>query len=274
MEKSITHDELEDLLKRYNIGKKPLSLLLGWGETTILIYLRSERVPFNEYTCHLKRLYDNPLAFYKLLEENKDHLRPVAYRKCLDAVRSILPNTDIIKYADYIASRIERSNESVIGAGNSHDYFGAEHLLKLETVLFWSQVFALNLNGEALFEDDCQPGKTGLPYKSVEEIYQKYETWPHAHGSDLDPESKEAELIDTVIGVFDWYGPAALNMLMKAERNRLCGAPGARKRSTVSNVILRKCYGEVFKQAKVHKLKDIDGYIAKRMAFIKKNPPQ
>ena len=34
----ITKEQLQDLVKKYNIGKKPLSKLLGWGETTVLLY--------------------------------------------------------------------------------------------------------------------------------------------------------------------------------------------------------------------------------------------
>ena len=34
----ITKKEIEEILIKYNIGKKPLSLVLGWGEVTIIRY--------------------------------------------------------------------------------------------------------------------------------------------------------------------------------------------------------------------------------------------
>ena len=35
----ITIKEIEEILNKYAIGKKPLSLVLGWGEVTIIRYL-------------------------------------------------------------------------------------------------------------------------------------------------------------------------------------------------------------------------------------------
>ena len=35
----ITIEEILEILEKYNIGKKPLSLVLGWGEVTIIRYL-------------------------------------------------------------------------------------------------------------------------------------------------------------------------------------------------------------------------------------------
>ena len=40
-QRSITKEQLMDLIKKYKIGKKPLSKLLGWGETTVLLYRRA-----------------------------------------------------------------------------------------------------------------------------------------------------------------------------------------------------------------------------------------
>lgn len=259
MARSITKEELLDMLDKYKIGKKPLACLLGWGVTTVMLYLQEDEIPRNEYTCHLLRLYQNPHDFRELLLENGDRLTPVALRKSLSAVESILPDSDIIRCTDYIAS--------VLGI------HGKPSLLHLETVLFWSQVFSITMYSEPLFSEDFQPGKSGLPFRTVEDIFIRYGTWPDTGKSCDYNNPKTVELIDTVCSVFNWYGPEAMNVLMKAERNRLCGAPGARKRRTVSKEILRKCYSEVFAQAKVHKLKDIDNYLQKRINFVKKNPP-
>ena len=67
----ITREELKDMLQKYNIGKKPLSKLLGWGETTILLYLREdeEELPDNEYTRRLKNLYTHTTGFLSLLNK-------------------------------------------------------------------------------------------------------------------------------------------------------------------------------------------------------------
>ena len=38
----ITIKEILEILEKYNIGKKPLSLVLGWGEITIIRYLEGQ----------------------------------------------------------------------------------------------------------------------------------------------------------------------------------------------------------------------------------------
>jgi DNA-directed RNA polymerase subunit H (RpoH/RPB5) len=51
----ISTDEIELILARYNIGKKPLAKLLGWGETTIIRYLEGD-IPTLEYSNKLKSI--------------------------------------------------------------------------------------------------------------------------------------------------------------------------------------------------------------------------
>ena len=51
----ITIKEIEEILKKYAIGKKPLSLVLGWGETTIIRYLEGN-TPEKAYSDILKKV--------------------------------------------------------------------------------------------------------------------------------------------------------------------------------------------------------------------------
>ena len=67
-----------------------------------------------------------------------------------------------------------------------------------------------------------------------------------------------------------WYGEKAYNSLLAAERFRLCGPSSSRTRKNVSNDMMKKIYGEALDQAKVKKLKDIDGFMAKRIEALRK----
>lgn len=71
--------EIEELLAKYNIGAKPLSLLLGWGEVTISRYLKGQ-LPIKEHSDKLKSL-NNPYIFLEVLKGNKSILTDVALRK-------------------------------------------------------------------------------------------------------------------------------------------------------------------------------------------------
>ena len=62
--KSIDKDELKNLLEMYDIGKKPLAKLLGWGETTIVLYAGMKTIPDNEYT---QKLYVLPIRCLRIM---------------------------------------------------------------------------------------------------------------------------------------------------------------------------------------------------------------
>ena len=265
----ITRSELTDMLEKYAIGKKPLSKLLGWGETTVLLYLRGEdELPDNEYTRRLKYLYSNTEAYLRLLNEEGGRISEVARRRSMEAVRGLIPRSAISDAAKYILKLHRNRPDGTEGETVS--------LLRLETILFWSQVVSLCLYGEPVFEDDYLPGKSGMPFKSIEEKFcdirvlleaEEYEDKAVQFG---ELSERKMLILGFVHDMFEWFGYQALAELMEAERFRLCGPKGARKRRSASKEMLRKCYGEVFTQAKVKKLRDVEAYMHKRMRFIRK----
>lgn len=266
----ITREELTNMLEKYNIGKKPLAKLLGWGETTILLYLREdeEELPNNEYTRRLKNLYVNTSGFIALLNNSQGRISDVARRRSMEAVRNLFPNTKIFAAAEYVSELNEISCLGMEGEAMS--------LLRLETILFWAQVISLCLYDKAIFEEDFMPSRSGMPYRAVEERMQQtgcivpeglYDD-PGVPASILSDEEKE--ILKYTLEMFDWYGTGAINALMEAERFRLCGPKGARKRRIASKEMLKRCYGDVFNQAKVRKLKDVELYMQKRINYIRK----
>lgn len=293
MERRLTKEDILKILDQYRIGRKPLAALLGWGETTVMQYLSCENIPDNEYTKKLKRLLDDPGYYRELLVEGKSRITSVAFKKSLSAVDSLSTGLPIFSCANFALSCMrELETRQVSGILTAKTESGTARpkdnkqtqverrgpgddcevgLLRLETVLLWSQIFSLRLYGKPLFDDEFQPGKSGLPYKTVEESYHMLVTLLGSDEVVLSDETRE--LITKVNEVFMWYGPTALSALMKAENYRLCGAPGARRRRVVKIETLRRAYSEVFDQAGVRRLKDIEAYLQKRIAFIKKNPP-
>ncbi len=265
---SITREELTGLLDKYDIGKKPLSKLLGWGETTILLYLKDgEELPDNEYTRRLKRLYAYPVEYLELLNSGEDRISSVAKRRSISAVKGLFPRTPIFEAAEYV----EGYHDTKI-VGNDGEKMS---LLRLETILFWSQIVSLCLFDKPLFDDDYVPSRTGLPYRSVQDRVLGYHC--------LIPEGLYEEKIEDITrfdegqlevlrfmtDLFDWFGTSALSALAEAEHYRLCGPRGARKRRSASKDMLKKCYGEVFKQSKVKKLKDVELYMQKRISYVR-----
>ena len=238
---------------------------MGWGETAIIL-LSKEGFPENEYTVRLKELFDNPAEYADLLLENADSISGVAYKKSYDAVCSFFPLNSIGEASRFVAGYLEGSGSWSCSDGTS--------LLRLETILFWSQVISVSLYEKALFDEDYQPGRSGFPFRSVEERLAKYNCIRpdklYPENNMFTPTQQEQEILRTVADAFSWYGARSLNMLAEAEHFRLCGPKGARRRRTASAEILKKCYSEVFNQAKIRKLKDFESYLHKRMTFVRK----
>ena len=67
-------DEILAIPKKYAIGKRPLSLLLGWGEQTFTRYCNGD-MPSKQYSDILRRLYNEPLYYNELLQNNKDRMK-------------------------------------------------------------------------------------------------------------------------------------------------------------------------------------------------------
>ena len=57
--------------EKYAIGKRPLSLLLGWGEQTFTRYFDGD-VPTKQYSDILSHIYDDPSFYADLLQTNND----------------------------------------------------------------------------------------------------------------------------------------------------------------------------------------------------------
>lgn len=72
-----------EIPKKYRIGKRPLSLMLGWGEQTYSRYCDGD-LPTRQYSEILKQIYEQPRFYRSLLEQNKGRLRSdVAILLCL-----------------------------------------------------------------------------------------------------------------------------------------------------------------------------------------------
>ena len=271
--KSIDKDELNKLLEMYDIGKKPLAKLLGWGETTIVLYAGMNTIPDNEYTQKLYQLYRDKNSFQELLINNGERITGVAYRKSLTKLYKTILESRILLIAQFIIDTCPYK------LSQAH----------LDVILLWSQILSLRFLNRPIFDDIYQPtkGNGNSPYKIVAESFKNNIFFSNDHQGKcgllkenlvklfaLSPEKLIDEqtkgIISFVSEMFSWYGERAFNSLLAAERFRLCGPPQEKTRRSVSNELMKKIYGELFEQAKVKKLKDVENFIFKRLETIRK----
>lgn len=154
----ISVEGIIETLDKYDIGKRPLSLLLGWGEMTVTRYCNGD-MPTKQYSDVLQRINEDVSYYSSLLEQNKAKLTQVAYEKSKRAAQKLLgahasgiPKMDAV--IEYILSKC-----------------GEITPLALQKVLYYAQGFYYAFAGAFLFDEDCEAWVHGPVFRT---IYHRY----------------------------------------------------------------------------------------------------
>lgn len=157
----VTPEDIRAIPERYVIGKRPLSLLLGWGELTYTRLLDGN-TPTPQHAAELRRLLDDPAAFARLLETGRDRITETAYNRSFRAVDQILASeggamnaTKIFAVADRICSLAE--GDLTPGA--------------LQRLVYYAQGLSLARLGTPLFAELPRAAATGPAYDRIYEGY-------------------------------------------------------------------------------------------------------
>ena len=70
----ISLEKILEIPEKYSIGKRPISLLLGWGELTFTRYCDGD-MPSKQYSDILQRIYEDP-TYFKSVKEYHAMLNP------------------------------------------------------------------------------------------------------------------------------------------------------------------------------------------------------
>lgn len=157
----ITISEIELILRNYDVGKRPLSLLLGWGEGTLTRYLDGD-VPTKQYSDVLKKILGDSNYMREILEQNKDRITDVAYKRI---IRALEKNEITIDSTNEPEDKIDYVVKYLLS--NSVDITP----LALQKLLYFAQGFYKAFTGEYLFHNNCEAWVHGPVFRSV---YYKY----------------------------------------------------------------------------------------------------
>lgn len=158
--------EIEEIISIYEIGKKPLSALLGWGETTIIRYLNGF-TPRKIYSDQLKELKE-PHKMLLLFEKNKKNISEVTQKKLFNRINQLIDGVDgkkdnsAVNVAKYFLSVIDVEAEEVITP------------LKLQKMMYYAQGWLLALNNEVFFDEEFQAWVHG---PVIPELYYQYKEY-------------------------------------------------------------------------------------------------
>lgn len=208
----ITTEQINDILKKYDIGKRPLSQLLGWGEITVTRY-SGGALPTKQYSDILLEILNSPGYMDRILEENKDKIRELTYKKCKTAIKELQSDKYSSESND---GKIDKATQYLIA--NLSDVTP----LALQKLLYYAQGFFAVFNGKFLFENNCEAWIHGPVYK---EIYHKYKDFGYNSLDNitsydigkLDLGDEEKEMLDAVVKYFGCYSGKVLEKMTHSE---------------------------------------------------------
>ncbi len=204
----ISLEKILEIPQKYNIGKRPFSLLLDWGEMTFTRYCEGD-MPAKQYSDILLRIYNEPDFYLSLLEKNKGNLKSLtAYEK---SKRSTLELPGQQK-------RLESKVDEVI----SYLLFQCEDItpLALQKALYYIQGFYSAFVEKFMFDDDCEAWIHGPVYREIYSRYSSYRFDPikGENGFDISVfTDSEKAVIDSVIQYLCCYSGKILERFTHSE---------------------------------------------------------
>ena len=158
----ITLENILEISEKYRIGKRPLSLLLGWGEMTFSRYCDGD-MPTKQYSDILKRIYNEPSFYNTILESNKEKLKSsTSYEKSKKATDELLGlKSTVLSKMDIVIDYLLYKCEDITP-------------LALQKALYYIQGFYFAFRNEYIFEEDCEAWAHGPVYRDIYQRYRDY----------------------------------------------------------------------------------------------------
>ena len=261
----ITKEEIEEILEKYQIGKKPLSLVLGWGENTIIRYLDGQ-IPDSFHSDILLKIKEDYHEFLRYLEKNKELITPLAYKKAISKITEL---------------KLEE-NQSTVYLVAKYVIVKTEDItpLALQKILYYIEGFSLALLHRKIFYTECEAWAHGPVYPEIYACFSPYRYHPIEKENfigevSLDLLSKEeVQLIDQVIKCFGCYSGKILEAMTHQTdpwlmaRGKIEEAEISNHKISTSN--MQDFFSKVCYEYQITSLKDIFKYSKKMFQRIVK----
>ena len=210
-EEVITVEDIERLMKLYNIGKAPLSLALGFGEVTISRYLAGQ-VPSKEYSDIMLHALASASYMKELLDRNREKIGETAYKKAHIAATQmenlyVAVPVELLAVIAYIFSALHEVTP-----------------LTLQKLLYYIQGNYAAIYDKPLFDALCEAWVHGPVYRNVYNLFRDFKYNPidddrfvplKESALPLTPEAKE--VVDRVLDTFGMYSGKVLESITHKE---------------------------------------------------------
>ena len=234
----ISLENIHEIPKKYNIGKRPLSLLLNWGEMTLSRYCEGD-MPTKQYSDTLQKIYNEPEFYLSMLEENKGNLKSLtAYEKSKRATLKLLGQAQREKAkVDLVIEYLEFQCQDITP-------------LTLQKALYYVQGLYYAFMGEFLFDDDCEAWVHGPVYRDIYNRYSDYRFNPIEGKKDFDVSvftDAEKAIIDSVVRYFCCYSGKILECFTHSEMPWLKTRGNLPAEVHSNRIISKESIGKYFK---------------------------
>ena len=210
-EEVITVEDIERLMKLYNIGKAPLSLALGFGEVTITRYLAGQ-VPSKEYSDIMLHALASASYMKELLDQNREKIGETAYKKAYTAATQlenlyVAVPVELLAVIAYIFSALDEVTP-----------------LTVQKLLYYIQGNYAAIYDKPLFDAPCEAWVHGPVYRNVYNLFRDFKYNPidddrfvplKESALPLTPEAKE--VVDRVLDTFGMYSGKVLESITHKE---------------------------------------------------------
>ena len=233
----VSLDVILKIPKKYAIGKRPFSLLLGWGEHTFSRYCEGD-IPTRQYSEILQKIYDNPKYYDQILEDNKRNLKTeAAYKKSKKAVNKLLvgemrETAKIDLAIEYLLNKCEDITP-----------------LALQKALYYIQGFYYAFYKTFLFSEDCQAWIHGPVYRDVYFRYRNYKFDPIDYNGEVDDtllSSSEKAIFESVAKHICCYSGKVLEKFTHSETPWLLARGELTETETSDRVMTKESIGNYF----------------------------
>lgn len=239
--KIISLDTILKISEKYAIGKRPISLLLGWGEQTFSRYCDGD-VPTKQYSDILQKIYDDPRYYEKILDKNKGNLKTTAsYEKSKRAVTALL-GADMNEKA-----KIDLSIEYLLNQ--------CEDItpLALQKALYYIQGFYYAFYETFLFPEECEAWIHGPVYRDIYFRYRDYKFDPIECNNEFNDavfSSSEKAILESVTNHICCYSGKVLEKFTHSEAPWLYARGELPENVASDRIILKEHIGKYFSAVK------------------------
>ncbi|WP_034445820.1 type II toxin-antitoxin system antitoxin SocA domain-containing protein [Butyrivibrio sp. AE2032] len=152
--------EIQDIIEKYDVDKRPLSKVLGLGEHTIENYLKGQ-LPSKRYSDMLRRVLASYTFMKEYYEKNQDKLNKLAVQRIGKK----------IEYYSYI-----NSSDTTIEAVALYILNSKYEItnMSLQKLLYYIEAFVQVQLNKRIFDNRCEAWIYGPVFP---EIYEKYKSF-------------------------------------------------------------------------------------------------